>query len=193
MKRLFAIAAFLTLAAEPAFAHVGHGATASFAAGFGHPLGGVDHVTAMVMVGLWATLKGGRALWNWPAVFIGVMLFGSALGLAGIHLPFVEPTIVASVVALGILVALAVDLPVAAGAAIITVFALFHGYVHGTEVTENLSGVEYMAGFAIATAALHLLGIGFATTMTYFDLQAVIRIAGALCVLTGAGLFAGII
>ena len=76
MKRLLAIAAFFTLAAGPAFAHVGHGATTSFAAGLSHPLAGVDHVAAMVMVGLWAALKGGRALWIWPAVFIGVMLFG---------------------------------------------------------------------------------------------------------------------
>jgi urease accessory protein len=193
MKRLFATAMFLTLAAAPAFAHVGHGSAASFAAGLGHPLAGVDHVSAMVMVGLWAALKGGRANWAWPAVFIGVMLFGGDLGMEGVRLPFVEPAILASVVALGILVAMAVDLPAAAGAAIITVFALFHGCAHGSEVTENVGGIEYMAGFALATAALHLLGIGFAKTMTHFNLRPAIRIVGMLCVLTGAGLFAGII
>jgi urease accessory protein len=193
MKRLFATATFLTLAAGPAFAHLGHGATMSFAPVLSHPFSGVDHAAAMVMVGLWAALKGGRALWVWPAVFIGVMLLGSVLGMEGVHLPFVEPAIVTSVVALGILVALTVDLPLAAGAAIITVFALFHGYAHGSEVTDNLSGVEYVAGFALATAALHGVGIGFAKTMRYFDLRPAIRIAGALCVLTGAGLFAGLI
>jgi urease accessory protein len=193
MKRLFATAAFLIFSAGTALAHVGHGATASFAAGFSHPFSGADHIAAMAMVGLWAVLKGGRALLVWPAVFIGVMLFGSLLGTAGVRLPFVEPAIVASVVAFGILVALTVDLPLAAGAAIITVFALFHGYAHGSEVAENINGIEYMAGFAVATAALHLLGIGFATTMTYFDLRPAIRVAGVLCVLTGAGLFAGLI
>jgi len=193
MKRLFATATFLSLTAGPAFAHVGHGSTASLAAGLSHPLAGIDHVTAMVMVGFWAALKGGRALWVWPAVFIAVMLFGGILGMRGISLPFIEPAIVASVVALGILVALAVDLPVAAGGAIITVFALFHGFAHGSEVTGNVSGMEYMAGFALATAALHLAGIGFAKTMIYFALRLAIRVAGVLCVLTGAGLFTGII
>ena len=123
---------------------------------------GLDHVTVMVMVGLWAALKGGRALWVWPAVFVGVMLVGGALGMEGAPVPFVEPGILASVVALGLLVALAVDLPVVVGAGILAVFALFHGHAHGSEVAETLNGVEYMAGFALATAALHLAGIGFA-------------------------------
>lgn len=193
MKRLYATITFLTLATGPAIAHVGHGSTASLAAGLGHPLAGIDHVMAMLMVGLWAALKSGRALWAWPAVFVGVMLFGGVLGMQGFSLPFVEPTILASVVALGLLVAVAVDLPVAAGAAIISVFALFHGYAHGSEVTEVVSGAEYMAGLALATAGLHLLGIGFAKSMTYFALRPAIRIAGALCVLVGAGLFAGVI
>ncbi len=118
----------------------------------------------MVAVGLWAALKGGRALWVWPAAFVGVMLIGGALGMAHVAVPFVEPAILASVVALGLLVALAVDLPVWAGAAIVAVFALLHGHAHGTEVAETMSGAEYMAGFALATATLHALGIGFALT-----------------------------
>ena len=101
-------------------------------------LSGLDHITVMVAVGLWAALKGGRALWVWPASFVGVMLIGAALGMAHVPLPFVEPGILASVVALGLLVALAVDLPVAAGAAIVGVFALLHGHAHGTEVAEKL-------------------------------------------------------
>ena len=88
----------------------------------------------MLLVGLWAGLKGGRALWVWPAIFVGVMFIGGVLGMEGVPLPFVEPVILASVVAFGLLVALAVDLPVPVGAAILAVFALFHGHAHGTEV-----------------------------------------------------------
>jgi len=193
MKRLVPIAALLMLAAGPASAHVGHGSTASFAAGLGHPLGGLDHVTVMVLVGLWAGLKGGRALWVWPATFVGVMLIGGILGMEGVPLPFVEPAILASVVALALLVALAVDLPVSVGAGILALFALFHGHAHGTEVAGTLSGVEYMAGFALATAALHLAGIGFALTMTHYSLRTAVRVVGALCIPVAAALYAGIV
>lgn len=192
MKRLVPIAMLLMLAAGPAIAHVGHGSTTSFTAGLGHPLGGLDHATVMVMVGLWAGLKGGRALWVWPAVFVGVMLVGGVVGMEGVPVPFVEPAILASMVALGLLVALAVDLPVAVGAGILAVFALFHGHAHGSEVADTLNGVEYMAGFALATAALHLAGIGFAATMTHFSLRPAIRVVGALCLPIGAGLYAGV-
>jgi len=193
MKRLVPIAALLTLAAGPAIAHVGHSSTASFAAGLGHPLEGLDHVTVMVLVGLWVGLKGGRALWVWPAVFVGVMLIGGVLGMQGVPLPFVEPAILTSVVSLALLVALAVDLPVPVGAAILAVFALFHGHAHGTEVAGTLNGVEYMAGFALATAALHLAGIGFAATMTHYSLRPAIRVVGALCLLVAAAVYVGIL
>ncbi len=116
-------------------------------------------MTVMIAVGLWAALKGGKALWVWPATFVGVMLVGGALGIAGVPVPFVEPGILASVVALGLLVALAVDLPVWTGALIIGAFAVLHGHAHGTEVPETASGIEYMAGFALATATLHGIGI----------------------------------
>ena len=192
MKRLVPILALLLFAASPAIAHVG-GSTTSFTAGLGHPLGGLDHVTVMVMVGLWAGLKGGRALWIWPAVFVGAMLGGGVLGMEAVPVPFVESGILASVGTLGLLAALAVDLPVAVGAAIIAIFAVFHGHAHGSEVAETLNGVGYMAGFALATAALHLAGIGFAQTMTRFSLRPAIRVAGALCVPLGAGLFAGLL
>jgi len=193
MKKLLPVVTLLTFVAQPAMAHVGHGSTASFSAGFVHPFSGFDHVAVMLMVGLWASQKGGRALWAWPAVFVGVMLFGGALAMQSVPLPFVEPAILASVVMLGVLVALAVDLPIGAGTAIIAVFALFHGHAHGSEVTEALSGVEYMTGFALATAALHLLGIGFAKVMVQFELPSAIRAAGLLCCSLGVGLFAGVI
>jgi urease accessory protein len=193
MNRILLVFVSLALGASPALAHVGAGSTASFAAGVTHPLSGLDHMTVMVAVGLWAALKSGRALWVWPAAFIGVMLIGGALGMAHVPVPLVEPGILASAVALGLLVALAVDLPLAAGAAIVAVFALLHGHAHGSEVVETVSGVEYMAGFALATAALHLTGVGFALMMQRAQLRPVIRIAGAACVAVGAGLFAGVL
>jgi len=193
MKRLVLTLLVLTLGSSAAFAHVGHGSTASFAAGFGHPLGGLDHVAAMVVVGLWAALKGGRALWLWPAAFVGVMSIGGLLGMAQVAVPFVEPAILASVVALGLLVAIAIDVPVAAGVAIIGAFALFHGHAHGTEVAAGISGFEYMAGFAAATAALHLAGIGFAQATTRFAMRPLVRIAGAACVVLGVALVARVL
>ena len=193
MKKILPLAALLTLAASPAFAHVGVGSTASFAAGVAHPFSGLDHITVMVAVGLWAALKGNRALWVWPATFVGVMLVGGALGMAHVPVPFVEPGILASVVALGLLVALAVDLPVAVGAVIVGAFAVFHGHAHGAEVAENVGGLEYMAGFALATATLHGVGIAFALAMQRASLRPVIRAAGAVCVLVGVGLFTGVL
>jgi len=118
------------------------------------------------------------------------MLGGAALGMAHISVPFVEPGILASVVALGLLVALAVDLPVSAGIAIIGVFALLHGHAHGTEVPENAAGLDYMAGFALATAMLHLVGIaaGLASGLKY---RVLTRTAGAACAAIGVGLVFG--
>jgi urease accessory protein len=188
---VFSVIALLILGVTPALAHVGHGATASFAAGIAHPLGGLDHVAVMIAVGLWAALNGGRALWLWPVTFVGVMIIGGVLGMAHVALPFVEPGILASVVALGLLVALAVDLPVWLGGMIVAVFALLHGHAHGSEVAENVGGIQYMAGFALATATLHLTGIGFAQMMTRGQLRPAIRAAGGLCVFVGLVLVGG--
>lgn len=190
MKRTTLSAILLLAAAMPAYAHVGIGTTSSFASGFFHPLSGLDHMTVMIAVGLWAALKGGKAIWAWPLAFVGVMLAGGALGMADVPVPFVEPGILASVVALGLLVALAVDLPVSAGVAIIGLFALFHGHAHGTEVPENAGGLEYMAGFAVATVLLHAVGIGagFGLGVRFPGLA---RAAGGACAAVGIGLVFG--
>jgi urease accessory protein len=193
MNRIFPALIGLLLASSPALAHVGVGSTASFSAGVAHPLSGLDHMAVMIAVGLWAALKGGRALWIWPVAFVGVMLIGGALGMAHVPVPLVEPGIFASVVALGLMVALAVDLPVWLGTVIIGAFALLHGHAHGSEVAENIGGAEYMAGFALATASLHLVGIGFALAMARAHWRPVIRVAGAVCVAIGAALYAGVI
>ncbi|TIO13113.1 MAG: HupE/UreJ family protein, partial [Mesorhizobium sp.] len=166
--------------------------TSSFTAGFMHPLSGLDHMTVMIAVGLWAAMKGGKAVWAWPLAFVGVMVAGAALGMLQVPVPFVEPGILASVVALGLLVALAVDLPVSAGVAIIGLFALFHGHAHGTEVPENAGGLEYMAGFAVATALLHGIGIASALGLG-LRFRALARLAGAACATVGAGLAFGVL
>jgi urease accessory protein len=183
MLRLILSLAFL--APTAAFAHTGHGETASFFAGLQHPFSGLDHLAAMLAVGLLAALKGGRALWLWPLTFVGAMIAGGVLGMAQVQLPLVEPMILASVVVLGLLVALAVNLPVALGALVIGISALFHGHAHGMEAH---GGLGYMAGFVAATAALHLTGIGAVLGLRSASLQPLVRVAGAACVLVGAGL-----
>ena len=191
-KRLCLSAILLLAAAMPAYAHVGIGTTSSFMAGFMHPLSGLDHMTVMIAVGLWAALKGGKAIWAWPAAFVGVMLVGGAFGMLHMPLPFVEPAILASVVALGLLVALAVQLPVSAGVAIIGLFALFHGHAHGTEVPESAGGLEYMAGFAITTALLHAVGIAAGLGLG-IRFRGLARTAGAACAAIGVGLAFGVV
>ena len=134
---------------------------ASFASGFAHPLSGADHFLAMTAVGVWAVLAGGRAIWIWPSAFVATMLAGFAAAISGLQVPLVEPVIASSIVVLGLLIALTVQAPVWLGAAIVGVFAFFHGHAHGTEATAA-SLVLYGAGFAVATAALHAAGIWLA-------------------------------
>lgn len=156
--RIAAAAAFVLLP-RAALAHTGHGDTGGFAHGFMHPIGGLDHVLAMVAVGLYAALLGGRALWLVPATFIGVMAIGGALGIAGYPLPYTEVGIALSVVVLGLAVALRISLPVLAAMALVGVFAIFHGLAHGAEMPQDASGYVYAAGFLLATGFLHCAGI----------------------------------
>ena len=150
------------LAAMPmaALAHTGHMEPGGFMHGFEHPLGGLDHLLAMVAVGLWAAQLGGRALWVLPASFVGTMVLGGLAGMAGLPLPSVELGIIGSVLVLGGLVALQPKLPLAACAAITALFAVFHGYAHGAEMPAAASPWLYGMGFALATALLHGAGIG---------------------------------
>jgi urease accessory protein len=186
MKKLILSAALL-LAPTAALAHTGHGATASLFAGLAHPISGLDHLTVMLAVGALAAVKGGRALWLWPASFVGVMIAGALLGMAQVQLPLVEPAILASVVVLGLLVALAVNLPTWLGAIVIGISALFHGHAHGAEAF-GMGASTYMIGFIATTAALHLAGIGTVLGLRSASLQPLVRVAGAACALVGAGL-----
>jgi urease accessory protein len=130
----------------------------SFLSGFAHPLHGADHLVAMLAVGVWGALAGGRAIRVWPMVFVATMLAGFATAALGVAVPLVEPAICSSIIVLGLLVALAMNAPLWSGAAIIGLFAFFHGHVHGTEAA-TASLVEYATGLALATAGLHAAGI----------------------------------
>jgi urease accessory protein len=151
--------AALALAAGPAAAHTFGAGGAAFAAGFGHPLFGLDHLLAMVAVGVWAAQLGGRATWQVPAAFVYALVLGAALALAGLPLPAAEPGIMASVLALGLLVAFAVRLPASAGMALVALFALCHGHAHGAEIPAAANPLLYGAGFVLATVALHAAGV----------------------------------
>jgi urease accessory protein len=155
-------AALLATLPAPALAHTGVHATEGFLHGLLHPLTGGDHLLAMVAVGLWASQRGGRHLWVLPVTFVGVMLAGGALARAGLALPWVEGGILLSILVMGARVALAARAPLAAGATLVGVFALFHGFAHGAEMPGAVSGLTYAAGFASATALLHSGGILFA-------------------------------
>ncbi|TRW98258.1 HupE/UreJ family protein [Paracoccus sp. M683] len=180
MKKLFAHTAVITtLLPVAALAHPGHD-TGTFAGGFGHPLGGTDHILAMVALGLLAAQAGGRAVWLMPLGFVAAMIAGGVAGWAGLPFPVVEPAIMASVIVLGALVALAVRLPLAAMAAMAAGFGFAHGWAHGAEgPAQGL--VIYAAGFAVATALLHLLGIAAGRTVPALTL----RLAGAGTALGG--------
>lgn len=162
LKRIGLALMGLSLGVAPAFAHLNPAEHGSFAAGFSHPLFGLDHILAMVAVGLWAALLARgtdrRAVWLVPAAFVGTMLAGFAVALAGAPLPFVEPVILASVVTIGLLAAIALSVPTVAAMAVVGIFALFHGHAHGGEL--GAAGAwPFAIGFALTTALLHAAGI----------------------------------
>jgi urease accessory protein len=149
------------------FAHAPEGAGGGFLTGFLHPIMGFDHLVAMVAVGLWGAFLGDRALWILPIVFPSIMAVGAALGIVGLEIPLVEFVIALSGVVLGALIALRFKAPLAIAMVLVGIFAIFHGYAHGTEMPGQISAITYGAGFVIGTGLLHLAGIaiGFATRL----------------------------
>jgi len=144
-----------------ALAHPGApGHIHGFANGFNHPLSGIDHILAMVAVGLFAAHLGGRALWLVPLSFVSIMALAGVAGMIGIKLPFAEIGIGMSVVVLGLAVAFQLSVPTLAAMALVAFFAIFHGHAHGTEMPESVSGLSYGLGFVSATALLHAIGVG---------------------------------
>lgn len=185
--RLFGVGGLLfsTLAA----AHAGHDDMGGLAAGMLHPIGGLDHVLAMVAIGLWARqLPSRAALLAVPSAFLVLMSIGGLLYFAGLRLPDVEPLALASVVVLGLLIATAVQLPPAACAAIAGGFALFHGYLHVNEMPQVAAPLSYACGFLLSTALLHLSGIGLAHFMIRAYSSRALRWAGSAVAVAGATL-----
>jgi urease accessory protein len=195
MLRLTSLVLAATLAMlAPALAHTGVGDANGFVHGFTHPINGIDHVLAMVAVGLFAAHLGGRALWLVPLSFVAMMAVSGALGMSGLGLPFVEVGIALSVVALGIALATGFRITATAAMALVGFFAIFHGHAHGAEMPETASGLEYGAAFVLATAALHLLGIGLGLVigkMSEVSGGRVLRVAGSAMALAGFVILSG--
>jgi urease accessory protein len=191
MPRILFYLALTAAAMAPGVALAHDGGGAGHLHGFLHPLGGLDHLLAMVTVGVVAWQLGGRAVWAVPATFVLVMAAGGALGMAGVTLPLVETGIALSVVLLGAVAALGLRLPVVAAMAMIGVFAVFHGHAHGTELPSDASGLTYALGFMAATALLHATGIGAAAAVARANEQhgrLACRVAGAAVAVAGLAL-----
>jgi urease accessory protein len=146
-----------------ASAHMGTGLAGGFASGFTHPLGGFDHLLAMVSVGLWGAFLGRPLVYTLPVIFPAMMVVGAIMGMFGFPVPRTELVIAVSVLALGGCIALAIRAPTWAAISIVTVFAVFHGYAHGRELPSAADPVGYSAGFVLVTGLLHVSGIALGT------------------------------
>lgn len=188
---VLATTAFVLFCGQAALAHTGIGSTNGFIAGFSHPMFGLDHLLAMVAVGLWASQQGGRALWLVPCTFVMVMALGGLSAHLGLVLPAVEMGIGLSVIILGLAVAVNLKLPVILGMALVGLFAIFHGHAHGAEMPEDASGLAYGLGFALATALLHSAGIGLAWVGSRVTSERTTQVAGGIITALGVILLVG--
>jgi urease accessory protein len=188
-----ALALAAALLPTAAFAHAGSGAAGGFGHGLLHPIGGPDHILAMVAVGVLANRLGGRAIWMVPAAFVAMMAVGGFIGVQGMHLPLVETGIAVSVIVLGLAIAFRWKLPVAAASALVGLFAIFHGHAHGGEMPADASGVTYALGFMLATASLHVMGIalGAAAGRVGARCQLALQAGGGAMALAGVALLSG--
>jgi urease accessory protein len=171
--------------AQTAAAHLQQGGATGFLTGFQHPISGFDHVLAMVAVGLWGAQLGAPAIWVLPVAFPLVMAMGGMLGLMGVPVPGIEFGIAASAILLGAAVMFEVRAPLFVTALLVGVFAIFHGYAHGTELPPGQSAVLYSMGFVIATGCLHALGIGIGAVHRWTWGQRVVRAAGGVVAVGG--------
>ncbi len=193
-KSLFskvALAAAFALVPALASAHPGHPGhdQSSFTSGLLHPVLGMDHLLAMVAVGLWAMQLGGRARWAVPATFVSVMLLGGFAGVGGFVVPYLEQGILASVLILGLLIVMAARVPMVASMGLVAAFALLHGVAHGAEMPVGANGLAYGAGFAATTVVLHGCGLLGGDLLRNAAQAAWLRAAG-VAVLTGGFLLA---
>lgn len=168
-------------------AHTGVGDTSSLMHGLMHPVSGLDHLLAMVAVGIWSAQSGGRSLWALPAAFVSVMTLGALLAIAGIGLPLVEGGILMSVIALGMLVGLGMRVPLLAAALLTGLFGIFHGHAHGAELAAGASILGYGLGFALTTSLLHGTGILMGLKLRSLPMP-LYRVIGAAIVSAGVAL-----
>ncbi len=179
----------LTFLSSPAYAHITMTDSNGVIHGLSHPFSGLDHLCAMIAIGLWSKQIGGRALWLLPLAFVSVMTLGGLFGMDGFHLPFAETGILLSLLVLGGLIATATSLPLFASFTLVALFALFHGYAHGIEMPHDTAGFGYASGMILSTALLHVTGIGMATLLGKFNRPQEIRLSGAMIALLGGALF----
>ena len=179
--------AVLFLQAAHLEAHVQQGQAAGFLTGLRHPVSGLDHVLAMIAVGLWGAQLGAPAVWLLPVTFPMVMAFGGFLGLVGIPVPGVEVGIAASAILLGLVVAREARPPLVAAAVLVGFFAIFHGHAHGTELPAGQSGLMYSIGFVVATGCLHGVGIAIGVVHRWPLGRVAMRLAGAAVTVAGFG------
>ena len=185
--RAFPVLILVLLCAPSAFAHPQKGEAVGFLTGFRHPISGLDHVLAMVAVGLWGAQLGSPAIWLLPVAFPMVMALGGMLGLMGVPLPDTEYGIAFSAILLGAAVLFELRPPLTIAAILVGFFAIFHGHAHGTELPPGQSALLYSMGFVIATGCLHAVGIGIGTVHRWGWGQRLLRVAGG--VVTAGGVF----
>jgi urease accessory protein len=181
------LATAVVLLPATAHAHAQVGETSGFAVGFVHPLSGLDHIIAMVAVGLWGAQLGSPAIWMLPVTFPLVMAFGGFLGLIGVPLPGVEIGIALSGVLLGAAVMTESRPPLYVAAALVAIFAICHGHAHGAELPPGTSGLIYSIGFVVATGLLHACGIGIGTIHRWSYGRLALRALGGL--ISAGGVF----
>jgi urease accessory protein len=184
--RAMGVAVVVFLGVQNALAHPQKGEAVGFLTGFRHPISGLDHVLAMVAVGLWGAQLGAPAIWLLPVAFPLVMSLGGMLGLMGVPLPGVEYGIALSAVLLGAAVLFEIRPPLPVAATLVAFFAIFHGHAHGTELPPGQSALLYSMGFVIATGSLHALGIAIGTVHRWVWGQRMLRVAGGLVTVGGA-------
>jgi urease accessory protein len=196
MKRaaVTAFVIFFVFAPAAALAHPGHDGASGLVHGFLHPVTGIDHVLAMIAVGVLAAQYGGRALWRIPLSFVTVMAIAGVIGMAGIVVPVAEVGIGLSVVVLGLAIAFQLRPPTFVAMAVVGFFALFHGYAHGAELPDGISGLSFALGFLLATALLHCTGIGLGLLMQrQASSRRLIQAGGGAMALVGIAVLASVL
>ncbi len=181
----------LLASAASAHAHTGAENAAGFISGFLHPVTGFDHLLAMVAVGMWGATLGRPLVWALPVAFPLLMVLGGVLGILGVPLPMVETGVAASVVVLGLAIALAWRAPVVVALLVVAAFGMFHGYAHGAELPNAVSPAAYVAGFVLCTGALHLAGIALGALRSLPGGAPALRAGGALISAAGLWILAG--